>query len=74
MLSKNEESKLDCFFEMLEAAKLPGAIKPHSFNYYDIEWLCRKLKEINEEALGYYKSYFKANEELIARERFGAES
>lgn len=46
MLSKDEETKLDCFTEIIELSKENS--KFPQLSAYDIEWLVIKLKEVNE--------------------------
>jgi predicted transcriptional regulator len=62
MLSKDEEHKLGMYVQVLEASKEPGQRIP--FNYYDIEWLIKKLQEINTECSKVTEELYKANKEL----------
>lgn len=71
MLSEEEETKLEMFFRIIQAAK--DDQKFPLLGTYDIEWLTEKLKETNNELSKVHLELQKANEELARlHEVYGA--
>ncbi len=67
MLNEEEENKLDMFIEVIALAKEKNHIP--RLNAYDMEWLANKCAELNKNAAGWFESYDKTNNELIALQK-----
>lgn len=59
MLTPEEENQLTDVFEALR--------NEDNLDHETVLWLATRLQEINKEAFSYYHTWYKLNEEFIAR-------
>ncbi len=62
MLSKDEEQKLKMLKEMLKNHRETG--NRFTIGYYDVEWLIKKLEEVNNEAAEHAIESYQASKDL----------